>query len=86
MNSVAAVLATASLPSSFNIRVILPDGGKHHTESFKLGKAGWILCHSACHQRLWCGQARIMDGGPARLGSHRSIGISRICRASSMPS
>jgi hypothetical protein len=43
MNSVAAVLATASLPSSFDIRVILPDGGKHHTESLKLSKAGWIF-------------------------------------------
>jgi len=39
MNSVAAVLATASLASSFNIRVILPDGGKHHTESLKLSNA-----------------------------------------------
>jgi len=32
------------------------------------------------------GQARIMDGEPARFGSYRSIGIPRICRASNMPS
>ena len=50
MNSVAAVLATASLPSSVNIRLILPDGGKHHNESLKLSKGGWIWGHSAHHR------------------------------------
>jgi hypothetical protein len=37
MNSVAAVLATASLPSSLSIRVVLPC--EHHTEALKLSKA-----------------------------------------------
>jgi hypothetical protein len=44
MNIVAAVLATASLPSSLNIRVILAvlcrNSGEHHTKSLKLYKSG----------------------------------------------
>ena len=39
MNTVAAVPATASLRSSFNIRVIPPGGGDRHTKMLKLSKA-----------------------------------------------
>src|SRR5262245_21987830 len=73
MSRVAAVLATASLPSSFNIRLSLPDSGKHHNESLKLSKGGWIWGHSAHHRAAVVRAGPYHGWGPARLDSYSSI-------------
>src|SRR5262245_15813833 len=78
MNSVAAVLATASLPSSLSIVWSCRDRGEHHTEALKLSKADEQFCSGGD----WLAPEMVRAGPisePARLGSSDARGAHFPC-------